>query len=345
MVESVSKATESIRNLREYVNEYVDLKYRLMKDLESWFRLCSAMDVLEDTDMAIQGYLDADANKMGLEEMYLHYYGLFQAMVVQQDAVASAYESLLKSKFDLGPSGHLEPIWDIRQTRNSAFGHPTSRELRDKPKGQHKRCCQVVQVTMGKSSFQLHIANPQATAAEDKDVFQDIGTLDMVRRQQAWTTNKLDWLVDKLKEEQEAYRRKHSDIPLSQVFPVNVGYYLGKITEGVAQGPSDPTYFVTGLAGLAVISESLRQLEQMLEERELGLDTYPSIQLTYEELQHPIDQLRLLFSQEVTGEELERLAKDCDAFAWFVCNKITGWTGDNLKEVIEEIDQSWRSGD
>lgn len=110
-------------------------------------------------------------------------------------------------------------------------------------------------------------------------------------------------------------------------------------------GPSDPTYFVTGSAGLQVICVSLKQLKEMLEERELGLDTYPSIELVYKELQHPIDQLRLLFSQQVFGEELERLVKDCDAFAWFVCNKITGWTGDSLKEVIEEIDESWKSSD
>lgn len=340
----MSKATESIRNLREFVNEYVDLKYRLMKDLESWFRLCSAMDVLEDTDMAIQGYLDADASKVGLGETYLHYYGLFQAMSVQQDAVASTCKSLLKSKFDMGPSGPLEPIWDIRQTRISAFGHPTNRELKDKPKGQHRRYCQVVQVTMNKSRFQLGTSNPLA-AEGDKNDMEDIDTLDMVRRQQEWTSYTVDKLVEELKEEHKEYRQKHLERPLSDVFPKNVSYYLGKVCEGVEHGPDDPTYFVTGLAGLDVICGSLKQLEERLIERELGLDTYSSIELICDELQHPIDQLRLLFSQQVTGEELERLSKDCNAFAWFVSNKITGWIGDSLKEVIDEIDESWGSGD
>jgi hypothetical protein len=334
----MGEVIESIRSLRDFVNEPADLKYRLIKDLESWFRLCSAMDVLEDTDMAIQGYLDADANQGGLGERYLHYYGLFQAMVVQQDAVVSVYKSL-KVEFD--DKLDLQPVEDIRYTRHDAFGHPTDRTL-PKGKGGGKYYCQVVQATMGKGSFQLHIANPQAEEGEDKDEFIDINTLDMVNTQQEWTTDKLNKLVVTLKEEHKAYRQKHAGKPLSDAFPKDLKYHLGKIFEGVEQGPVEPMYFGLGLASLNLVCDVLKRLEDMLKERELGLDTYPSIQFTYEELKHPIDQLRLLFSQQISGEELNRLVKDCDAFAWFVNSRIVGEKhSDSLKDCVDEIDSTW----
>jgi hypothetical protein len=333
--------SDSIQALRRFVNEYADLKYRLMRDLESWFRLCSAMDVLEDTDMAIQGYLDTDISQGKLSEKYLRYYGLFQAMVVQQDAVASAYESLLKTPFSKKPDGPLETVWDIRQTRISAFGHPTDRELKAEPKGQRKRYCQVVQATMGKGSFQLHIANPQAEEGEDKDEFIDINTLDMVRKQQEWTADKLNKLVVTLKEEHKAYRQKYAGKPLSDAFPKDLKYHLGKLFEGVERGPDEPMYFGLGLASLNLVCDALKRLEDMLGERGLGVDTYPSIQYLYEELHHPLDQLRLLFSQQVSSEELDRLVKDCRVFAWFVSNRVSGWTDTSLIESIEDIDRVW----
>lgn len=334
---------DSIQALRDFVNETTDFRYRQMNDLDCGFRLCSAMDVLEDTDMATHGYLHADLGRDNLTELYLCLYGLFQAMVVQQDAVASAYESLLKTKFDMGPDGPLKPVWDIRQTRISAFGHPTDREIRSKAKGKENRYCQVVQATMGKGSFQLHIANPHAEEREDKDEFRDIDTLDMVKRQQEFTVDKLDRLVEKLKEEHEAFRQKFADKPLSEAFGKNLPYHLGKVCECVDEGIEDPGKWQLGLANLDMVSKALENLESVLKERELGLDTYPSIEYLYKELEHPLGQLRVLFSQQVSGEELDRLIQDCGVFAWFVYVKIAG-EKEGLMELVRGIDQNWETG-
>lgn len=340
----MSEVSASIRALREFVNEYADLKYRLMKDLESWFRLCSAMDVLEDTDMAIQGYLDADESKTGLGETYLHYYGLFQAMSVQQDAVASVYESLHKVKYDMGPDGPLEPVWNVRQTRISAFGHPTERRVREGPKDNRIRYCQVCQISMNKNRFQLGTSNPLADDGDRNDM-EDIDTLEMIRRQQEWVADEINKLVSQMAEEQEAYRRSHAGSPLADAFPRDLKYHLGKIHEAVRRGLEEPIYLDLGRASLEIVCDALKRLEDMLDERELTPDTYPSIKLIYDELQHPLEQVRLLFSRQTSGPDLERLEKDCDAFAWFLSNKITGWAGDSLEEVIQEIDQSWEVGD
>lgn len=341
----MGNVSDSIQALRHFVNDNSDFKYRLPKDADSWPRLCSAMDVLEDTDMAISGYLDANINQDKLSEIYLSYYGLFQAMVVQQDAVASAYKSLGIS-FDRTKDADLRHVWDIRQTRHDAFGHPTDRKLRDRPKGQQRRYCQVVQATMGKASFQLHVVNPAAKKDEDKDEFIDIDTLDMVKRQQEFTADKLDKLVEKLKEEHEAYRQKFADKPLSEAFGKNLPYHLGKICECVDEGVDDSGKWQLGLANLDMVSKALENLESMLKEREWGLDTYPSIKYLYDELKHPLGQLRLLFSQQTSGEELDRLVQDCRVFAWFIYDKIAREKDTSLMESVAEIDRNWeRSGD
>jgi hypothetical protein len=267
-------------------------------------------------------------------------YGLFQAMVVQQDAVVSAYESL-KVQFD--KTQDLQPVEDIRHTRHDAFGHPTDRRM---PKGQGKRYCQVVQATMEKGSFQLHIVDPLCEEGEDKDEFRDSDTLDMVKRQQEYAADKLDKLVEKLKEEHEAYRQKFADKPLSEAFGKNLPYHLGKVCECVDEGVDDPRKWQLGLANLDMVSKALENLGDMLKERELCLDTYPVIEYLFKELKHPLSQLRLLFSQQVSGEELDRLVQDCNVFAWFVYTKIAGERDTSLMESVAELDQNWgRSSD
>ena len=325
---------DCVQDLRDFINYDPDVSYRLQQGPESWFKLCSAMDVLEDSYMAISGYQGATFNQNKLGELYLCLYGLFQVLVVQQDAVVSVYESL-EVPFDKRQD--LKPVDDIRQTRHDAFGHPTDRVLSGKPKGQGKRYCQVVQATMEKSSFQLNIVNPTAGQGEDKYEFRDIDTLDMVRRQQEFIVDKLNRLVEKLKKEHDAYRKKFNDKPLSEAFPKSLGYHLGKVSECV----EDLEQRVIGIASLNIVCDSLKKLEGMLKERELGLDTYPSIEYLFKELEHPLNQLRRLFSQKVSGEELDRLIKDCEVFARFVRSRIAGAWNICLKECVAEIDSMW----
>lgn len=95
-----------------------------------------------------------------------------------------------------------------------------------------------------------------------------------------------------------------------------------------------------------MVSKALENLGDMLKERELCLDTYPVIEYLFKELKNPLSQLRLLFSQQVSGEELDRLVQDCNVFAWFVYTKIAGERDTSLMESVAELDQNWgRSSD
>jgi hypothetical protein len=145
--------------------------------------------------------------------------------------------------------------------------------------------------------------------------------------------------VEKLKEEQEAYRQEYEGKPLIEAFGKNLPYHLAKVCECVDGGVDDPGKWQLGLVNLDMVDKALENLEGRLKERELGLDTYPSIEYLYQELEHPLGQLRLLFSQQVSGGELDRLVQDCSVFAWFVDVKIAG-EKEGLMELVRGIDQN-----
>lgn len=106
--------------IRRLTTDY-DNKYSMSKSGNLWNKLCSSMDVAEDTELAIKSYLGRKEPKdEGLK--YLHLYGLLQSLYVQQIALNGICES-----FGL-PCILNEPcLKQIRNERNDSIGHPTNR--------------------------------------------------------------------------------------------------------------------------------------------------------------------------------------------------------------------------
>lgn len=116
-VRSAGEVAKLVDDLRDVVNHSAVID-ELVKDKRNWDMLCSAMDVIGDTDLAIEAYAscapDADAG-----ELYLMVYGLFQSMYVQQDAANYTARAV-----DMKFSDFSKPLRKIRDLRNSVFGHP-----------------------------------------------------------------------------------------------------------------------------------------------------------------------------------------------------------------------------
>lgn len=118
----MEKAIRDIINREDFFDKY-------FKDhLDDWNILCSAMDVIGDTTLAIQNFLEEDMGDDGGEN-YLKLYGLLQAVFLQQDAIKFLYNTIKKS-FD--KKEKLEK-WDdlpfeqsniLRNYRNLSAGHP-----------------------------------------------------------------------------------------------------------------------------------------------------------------------------------------------------------------------------
>lgn len=89
---SVNQISGVIREIRECVNN--PWKQRnLLANRKNWHMICASMDVIEDSQLAINDFYRLPrftANSGG----YLYLYGLLQAFFVQQDAVSNLNQSL-----------------------------------------------------------------------------------------------------------------------------------------------------------------------------------------------------------------------------------------------------------
>lgn len=80
---------KTIEQLETEIRDFINNPRKqslLLKDSTVWNKLCSALDVTGDTELAINAYISAiNVNSDG--EAYLIVYGILQVLLVQQDAV------------------------------------------------------------------------------------------------------------------------------------------------------------------------------------------------------------------------------------------------------------------
>jgi hypothetical protein len=112
--------------IRSWINNPRRTK-RLRREVGRWNQLCSCLDTLQQTELAMQAYASS-AGDVGSGQHYLALYGLLQAMVLQQDAVCHLDEALGGKGTAVGSDRYLQ---DIRKIRNVSVGHPTKVDRRD----------------------------------------------------------------------------------------------------------------------------------------------------------------------------------------------------------------------
>lgn len=90
----ISISIELINEIREYINEpFINNELRLL-EVEKWLCVTSALDTLEDASNAIGFYCKSNSSSE-LGELYLHIYGLLQALYVSQDCIVALRKSLI----------------------------------------------------------------------------------------------------------------------------------------------------------------------------------------------------------------------------------------------------------
>jgi hypothetical protein len=97
-------------------------RYALMENRQRWLQLCSAMDAIGDTQLAVRAYLDQPMKEVESDGWsYLVVYGILQVLYVQQDA-AKMLAGCLKLPFELP-----DELVNIREIRNDSIGHAAGR--------------------------------------------------------------------------------------------------------------------------------------------------------------------------------------------------------------------------
>lgn len=305
---------ELISRIREFINR-PRKQNLLLKDGRFWNQLCSSLDVIQDTDVALDDYVGHDFPE-SLGQKYLAIYGVLQSLFIQQDAVDHLIESL-----KLKMPNASERLKDVREVRNKSIGHPTK-------KGGKKGTTYhfISRGTMNKNGFQLMSCVP----GRDHE-FENVNILPLISRQRSVIEEVLKEVLAMFEEEEMKHKEEFKAEKLANIFQKNIGYSIGKMYEAIHGGMSGPL-FVLGLGHLEYIEKALESFKQALQRRGLW-EPSEGIRYTYKEMEYPISELKKYF-QGKDGSESPGEKANVNLF--FVEKKI-----EELKGAAKEIDQDY----
>jgi len=302
------------QEIRDFINN-PRKQFNLLKNHKFWNQLCSSLFVIEDSDLAIDAYINNEFGKV-YGEKYLKLYGVLQALFLQQDAIINLCESLgLSNNLIANPK-----LKEIRDIRNDSIGHPTKR-------GNYKSYHFISRVTITKSGFQLVSKHENS-----KTTSRDISIIDLIKEQRRYLSEILKKVINVLEAEERIHKEKFKMEKLEAVFPNTFSYYIEKIFENIGKSKNAKL----GLMHVKLVKEVMGKLKESLQKRGIEIDTYDSIKDLYELLEYPITELELYFDRSKTKEELKINDKTAYIFAYFVREHSS-----KLKEIAKEIDSEY----
>lgn len=149
--------------LRAYTYKWnTELYEQLYKNHpDEWNGICAAMDILDDTCLAIEDYESHGIGNSDSEK-HLRLYGLLQGVFLQQDSIRYLHKAFVGTS--LAPT-HDSAWAEIRDLRNLTVGHPI-----EKKNGQGITRCFISRVTIRSDGFQLIVWNKERNVDEIKSV-------------------------------------------------------------------------------------------------------------------------------------------------------------------------------
>jgi hypothetical protein len=312
-----TKVFDVVRAVRELVCD-PRRQQRLMQDKAGWLHVCVCMDVISDAEQAIRGYLAQTTTDHDI--LYLTTYGVLQAFVTQQDAVAHLAAAL---GHPIGGWGTRKMDWTkhpdllgARDVRNRAAGHPSKTwPIGSAPEEYHA----VIQGTLQAGHFEMH----SFSATSDRRTQVDVTGL--AADQQARVGDLLERLRDALVEEDRQHKVAFQDERLSDLF-AGIDYALEKITGALGGWEVD----AMAQGGLDVLTGTLDTFRDALAARGLSVD---SVNFIYSELDFPLERIRQVL--DAGGSDDER--KNAYYLAKYVRAQL-----DELGTIAVEIDDKYR---
>jgi uncharacterized protein with HEPN domain len=258
LITEINQLTESVRN---HINTH-RYQIALLEDAGNWNQICSSLDVVGDSLLAIESYHKGTyPDDFGLK--YIYTYGVLQALFLLQDAARHLSEAFT---ITYQPS---QALLEIRNMRNAAIGHPTKQDH----KGQ-RYYNYISRISMSKNGFDL--------LRHSRPGQYDVMRVDLT----AATTDQLQELaesfrqiVSMLEEADRMHKEKFEDSPLEGIFHSAMGYFFEKIGQGIHSHSYGDRDF--GHTHVRLVLETYEKFRTALHERnelnsytEFDLDEY-----------------------------------------------------------------------
>jgi hypothetical protein len=273
------------------------------------------LDTVDDTEEAMTAYVDNDF-PTGNGERYLRYYGVLQAMFVQQDSL----DDLIKAVHPVAEISVKDILKDVREARNRSVGHPTHLK-----RGGIMFTQAIIQNSMRKDGFRL-ISYPERNG----QLFQFIPVIALIAKQKEEAARVPSEVIEDLRQREETHRSEFRDVKVRSALD-RVTYAFEKIFE---EHRRDSVHILSGWA-VSHLQTALDQFEKLLNERGLTRDSYDSVKYLYKDIEHPLAQLTKYISNEPS-----EVASDESAIVF--TDALQGYF-DRLRGIAIEIDEEYAS--
>lgn len=307
---TTNQVLQRVIDIREQINH--PWKQELIfSDRIKWDKVCISMDVLEDTQFAIDSFFELPEFS-STNGGYLYLYGLLQAFFLQQDAANNLSQALFGKPYDW--KSDYPDLYLIRELRNDATGHPTSRN-------NDKSFHYLSQFNLSKHSIELASYFPK----EKESLFRKFDLFDLNSKQHKSICELLDSVLNLLKKDLQNHKKKFKSMKLNDLIPNNLPYYITKVNEGI--------YNNHPLAEMNFrhLENSYEKIKSELIKRYNTLDVYPGVKLQ-------VKKLDLIFSRIDEWIKNKNLHKNTEAeiFMSSLYEKYKE-LGQMLKEIDDEF--------
>lgn len=308
---------KTIDELEDTIRDFINnprKQYILLQNKASWNMLCSCLDLIGDTELAIAAY-NSSTETEDKGNAYLLNYGILQTLFLQQDAVRNLCEALAIT-YEPDPI-----LTQIREIRNDSIGHPTKRGG-DKDRSYNF----ITRASICKTGFDLMTTYPDGRAPR----FMTVNVVKLIENQQQLVANALASIVEMLLKEEADHKAMFKEDHLLSVFPSVLHYYFEKVFEAVHG--NKPVEF--GATHVKAIGEVVDNFKSKLERRGT-LKAYDSVIYLLELLEYPIKELSSYFSgaSSSIGD-----SKTAYIFTFFLMKHM-----DELKQIAKEIDEEYET--
>ena len=308
----------NISELNRKIRDFINAPRRqsgLLSKRAGWNKLCASLDLVGDTELAIEAYPTLCKTE-GDGASYLIVYGIMQTMLLQQDA-AKHIADVLNIKIKLP-----KELQQIRIIRNSTAGH-----LGMQKEKRVVKSCFISRLSLSPISFELMTAY-----SDDKDYeMTHISIPRLLETQRQYLGEFLEKVIAELEAQEMEHRKMHKDTKLIECFPPTMSYFFSKIFEASYSSESFPL----GAIHVKCIQDCLNEFKAKLEGRgEWGV--YDSVDYHYQLIAYPMSELTAYFN---SSPETKLNEKDVYIFASFVSEQIN-----TLEIIAKEIDEEYESG-
>lgn len=313
----MTEIEQLVSEIRDNINK-PRKKHVLLQNHASWMMLCSALDVIEDTDCGLEAFLTTDVNHFNDGNKYVYVYGTLQALFVQQDALEHMAEAIEI------PYTRESTLTEIRKIRNNSIGHPTKSD-RQTPIAFNF----ISRITIGNQGFTLATAYGDGT----QTCYKDVDIPDLIAKQRSILSGVLCDVIETLRRAEMEHRTTFADKKLTDTFR-SLSSLFKQVFEGIFNPKSE--HAKNGASNVDSILNSIEQFKVDLAERGI-LGAYEGITHNLEILDYPLHALRTYFR---SPSETHINEKDAYIFADFAERRVQ-----ELLESAKELDEEYGQDD